>query len=188
MILKQMHRMTPKPHRALQIIIAPHVCYWYPRVLILTPLRSKPTTCKYRTFIIRTHLANGCQNNLDYYKVIGTSVPESSQMSPRCFALRPNTFELHPVFVTGCDIDAQNYLNTTGSNLPHNCKYMYVLRFVDEFFLRRCRKCVIAIVFLAFVSWGGGVNQAYSRLSTTHGHITDCNLDSVVYADVCVVI
>ncbi len=33
---------------------------------------------------------------------------------------------------------------------------------------------------------GGGVNQAYSRLSTTHGHITDCKLDSVVYAGVCV--
>ncbi len=26
------------------------------------------------------------------------------------------------------------------------------------------------------------VNQAYSRLSTTHGHITDCKLDSVGYA------
>ncbi len=34
---------------------------------------------------------------------------------------------------------------------------------------------------------GGWVNQAYSRLSTTHGHITDCKLDSVVYAGVCVV-
>ncbi len=32
----------------------------------------------------------------------------------------------------------------------------------------------------------GGLNQAYSRLSTTHGHITDCKLDSVVYAVVCV--
>ncbi len=31
---------------------------------------------------------------------------------------------------------------------------------------------------------GGGENQAYSRLSTTHGHITDCKLDSVVYAGV----
>ncbi len=31
---------------------------------------------------------------------------------------------------------------------------------------------------------GGGVDQAYSRLSTTHGHITDCKLDSVVYAGV----
>ena len=31
---------------------------------------------------------------------------------------------------------------------------------------------------------GGWVNQAYSRLSTTHGHITDCKLDSVVYAGV----
>ncbi len=30
-----------------------------------------------------------------------------------------------------------------------------------------------------------GVNQAYSRLSTTHGHITDCKLDSVVYAGHC---
>ena len=35
--------------------------------------------------------------------------------------------------------------------------------------------------------WGVGVvNQAYSRLSTTHGHITDCKLDSVAYAGVCV--
>ncbi len=33
---------------------------------------------------------------------------------------------------------------------------------------------------------GGWVNQAYSRLSTTHGHITDCKLDSVVYAGACV--
>ncbi len=31
-----------------------------------------------------------------------------------------------------------------------------------------------------------GVNQAYSRLSTTHGHITDCKLDLVVHAGVCV--
>ena len=36
--------------------------------------------------------------------------------------------------------------------------------------------------------WGGVVNQTYIRLSTTHGHITDCKLDSVVYAGVCVVI
>ncbi len=33
-----------------------------------------------------------------------------------------------------------------------------------------------------------GVNQAYSRLSTTHGHIIDCKLDSVVYVGVFVVI
>ncbi len=31
------------------------------------------------------------------------------------------------------------------------------------------------------------MNQAYSWLSTTHGHITDCKLDSVVYVGVCVV-
>ncbi len=31
-----------------------------------------------------------------------------------------------------------------------------------------------------------GVNQAYSRLLTTHGHITDCKLDSVVYVGACV--
>ncbi len=30
---------------------------------------------------------------------------------------------------------------------------------------------------------GGGWIQAYSRLSTTHGHITDCKLDSVVHAN-----
>ncbi len=35
---------------------------------------------------------------------------------------------------------------------------------------------------------GIGVNQAYGRLSTSHGHITDCRLDSVVYAGVCMVI
>ncbi len=34
----------------------------------------------------------------------------------------------------------------------------------------------------------GWMNQAYSRLSTTHGHITDCKLDSVAYAGVSVVI
>ncbi len=33
---------------------------------------------------------------------------------------------------------------------------------------------------------GGWVNQAYSRLSTTRGYITDCKLDSAVYAGVCV--
>ncbi len=39
-----------------------------------------------------------------------------------------------------------------------------------------------------FPGIGGWVNQAYSRLSTTHGHITHCKLDSVVYVGVCVVI
>ncbi len=34
------------------------------------------------------------------------------------------------------------------------------------------------------VCGGGGGVQAYSRLSTTHGHITDCKLDSMVYAGV----
>ena len=36
---------------------------------------------------------------------------------------------------------------------------------------------------------GGGVKQAYvySQLSNNHGHITDCKLDSVVYAGVCVI-
>ncbi len=33
---------------------------------------------------------------------------------------------------------------------------------------------------------GGRGDQAYSRLSTTHGHITDCKLDSAVFAGVCV--
>ncbi len=32
------------------------------------------------------------------------------------------------------------------------------------------------------------MNQAYIRLSTTHGHITDCKLDSVVYTNVSVMI
>ncbi len=33
-----------------------------------------------------------------------------------------------------------------------------------------------------------GGDQADSLLSTTHGYITDCKLDSVVYTGVCVVI
>ncbi len=33
------------------------------------------------------------------------------------------------------------------------------------------------------VNLGGG-DQAYTRLSTTHGHIMDCKLYSVVYAGV----
>ena len=45
------------------------------------------------------------------------------------------------------------------------------------------------VQYLAYLCGGGGwgANQAYSQLSTTHGHITDCKLDSVVYAGVCVV-
>ncbi len=38
------------------------------------------------------------------------------------------------------------------------------------------------------LDWGGGGIKTYSRLSTTHGYITDCKLDSVVYAGVGVVI
>ncbi len=43
-------------------------------------------------------------------------------------------------------------------------------------------------LFLLYGQRGRGGNQAYSRLSTIHGHITDCKLDSVVYAGVYVVI
>ncbi len=56
------------------------------------------------------------------------------------------------------------------------CMYMYVSSASMYVYIRRQQH------------WGGGVNQAYSRLSTTHGHITDCKLDSGVYAGVCVVI
>ncbi len=42
---------------------------------------------------------------------------------------------------------------------------------------------VYRFIFRQFKS-GGGVNQAYSRLSTTHVDITDYKLDSVVYAGV----
>ncbi len=43
-------------------------------------------------------------------------------------------------------------------------------------------------VFIDHSGEGGGVNQTYSWLSTTHGHITECKLDTVVYAGVCMVI
>ncbi len=36
----------------------------------------------------------------------------------------------------------------------------------------------------ANISEYGGGNQAYSRLSTAHGHITDCKLDSVVFSEI----
>ncbi len=43
----------------------------------------------------------------------------------------------------------------------------------------RARLLLVVVVVVC------GGYQAYSRLSTTHGHITDCKLDSVVYAGVC---
>ncbi len=52
---------------------------------------------------------------------------------------------------------------------------------LSPIFVCRSDTCLISIS-------RGVVNQAYSRLSTTHGHITDCKLDSVVFAGVCVVI
>ncbi len=43
-----------------------------------------------------------------------------------------------------------------------------------------CRWCCgVNAIHLRVDGW---MDQAYSRLSTTHGHITDCKLDSVVYA------
>ncbi len=46
---------------------------------------------------------------------------------------------------------------------------------------------MVAFLYQCICSKVGG-NQDYSRLSTTHGHVTDCKLDSLVYAGVCVVI
>ncbi len=41
-------------------------------------------------------------------------------------------------------------------------------------------------MYIVMCVCGGWVNKAYSQLSAPHGHITDCQLDSVVYARVCV--
>ncbi len=46
----------------------------------------------------------------------------------------------------------------------------------------------LSLFYYSSHSWVGGWIRLYSRLSTTHGHITDCKLDSVVYVGVCVVI
>ncbi len=53
-----------------------------------------------------------------------------------------------------------------------------------------CSMCVIVklVDSLQDIHYGGWVNRPYSRLSTTHGHITDCKLGSVVDAGVYVVI
>ncbi len=42
---------------------------------------------------------------------------------------------------------------------------------------------IYAHVEIFTLKWGGE-NQAFSWPLTTHGHITDCKLDSVVYAGV----
>ena len=36
-----------------------------------------------------------------------------------------------------------------------------------------------------YVQWDGWMNQAYSRLSTTHGHITDCKLLVCMSKSIC---
>ncbi len=72
------------------------------------------------------------------------------------------------------------------SKVHHVYSKEFIMRDYNSSFLVReasgCQLCLDLII------WGGWVNQAYSRLSTTHGHITDCKLDSVLYAGVCVVI
>ena len=71
-----------------------------------------------------------------------------------------------------------------------------ILYIIGISFLRTCRNPWIMIMMVqqsALITYlknkyeiympafqGGGGNQAYSRLSTTHGHITNCKLDSVV--------
>ncbi len=55
--------------------------------------------------------------------------------------------------------------------------------------MSQCRTHVsMPVVENAISSLGGGGDQAYSRLSTTHGHIADWKMVSVVYAGVCVAI
>ncbi len=61
--------------------------------------------------------------------------------------------------------------------LPNNCALYSFQYSISSLFLH-----LLVVVVVV------GVNQAYSRLSTTHGHITDCKFDSVVCAGVCVVI
>ncbi len=63
-----------------------------------------------------------------------------------------------------------------------------LLRYISTILLPIVRRQKYNVVVVAAAVVGGWVNQAYSRLLTTHGHITDCKLDSVVYVGVCVVI
>ena len=59
----------------------------------------------------------------------------------------------------------------------HNARRPVVAHF-------RLTRTMRRVLLLRGVGWG--VNQAYSRLSTTHGYITDCKLDLVAYVGVCV--
>ncbi len=76
--------------------------------------------------------------------------------------------------------------NSTVDIVKHSNKYLLPERLAGE--IGQQRVLVSGLRGVALGTMGGWVNQAYSRLSTTHGHITDCKLDSVVYAGVCVVI
>ncbi len=73
------------------------------------------------------------------------------------------------------------------------CFIFYLILFLYYTFCFTCAWFVVKLdyryVIRVQTSRGGvGVNQAYSRFSTTHSHITDCKLDSVGYVGVCVVI
>ncbi len=75
-------------------------------------------------------------------------------------------------------------------------EYMQILTYRESVILSKWRcNCVMlftTVMWCSELHWskvhGEGVNQAYSCLSNTYGHITDCKLDSVVYTVVCVVI
>ncbi len=86
----------------------------------------------------------------------------------------------------------------TSTNAPIGClgvKTRQILLYAELFlrgFSNVCLRghgplCRLRYPFISRESRKGGwVNQAYNRLSTNHGHINDCKLDSAVYAGVCV--
>ncbi len=70
--------------------------------------------------------------------------------------------------------------------------FINIIRRIDKAYpreKRHGRHCTCASTTASNVNiscaYGG---QAYSRRSITHGHITDCKLDSVVYAGVDVMV
>ncbi len=85
--------------------------------------------------------------------------------------------------------------NNRSCSLTILASHGYALRNLKKMFFIHGNKSGLSLhewlpmqSIFCFGTKGGGVGQASSRLSTTHGHITDCKLDSVVYAGVGVVI
>ncbi len=113
------------------------------------------------------------------------------------FALRPAVFELHDIL--GHDLVmvlSKTRLQAKGNRLLRTKNdsdaHAMVKALLNNWWLNLSITICTPLIKNTRNSDLSGVhtppNPTCSRLSTTHGHITDCKLDSVVHAGVCLVI